>query len=125
MTADHLSGIIERLEKANGPDRELDAEIHRAITPLLSDTQIDQKVSGWLFGGDHAQPTLAPFYSKSIDAALTLVPSGYGAVSMSIGEGERGSSARLGHPYVHGNAKTPAIALCIAALRARSHKKEG
>lgn len=52
---DSLNELIGRLEKAEGPDRELDAEIGAAI---------DQTES--------AQDSLPHFYAESVDAALAL-----------------------------------------------------
>ena len=121
-----MKDLIERLESAAIGGRDLDAEIALAIGYV---TERD----GNLFFGNKDHTTLVlecdyydhggaapelPHYTTSLDAAMTLVPDGYGAVSASLNE--RGaSSMRIGHPYVFGNGATPALALCIAALKAR------
>lgn len=109
-----VSVLIERLEKATGPDRELDVEI------------------GTLIGeADHSGPAFhrpfrewAKYYTASIDAALLLVPErhtwvlGCGRVVQYM------SQVTPMRPAHHGASvgeadSTPAIALCIAALKAR------
>lgn len=65
-----------------------------------------------------------PSPTESVDDALSLAPEGYGAISANISE--RGpSSMRISHPYTFGNAATPALALCIAILRAADHHTTG
>lgn len=102
-----LSDVIAMLEKATGPDREIDYAIDRAVT------------------GRAKHRLFTPPYCSSVDAALTLLHAEYGAVSMSKNEHGQ-SSAHVGHPYMFGNGQTIAIAICIAALKARlSLAKEG
>lgn len=128
-----LSALIERLEKVTGPDEALDADILKIANP-----------SQWKYCDDLRQQKLAEAkrnnlpdreeacwryafggmcrYTGSIDAALTLVPE--------IAEWQAGSVKLLGTYWavvittnkehkVKG-AINPAIALCIAALRARA-----
>ncbi len=83
--------LIVRLEAATGRDPALNQDIQRAIN-----------------GGRRA--LAVPDYTGSVDAALTLVPEGCGWLAM-------GNAAKVGRCPAHG--ATPAIALCIAALRAR------
>jgi hypothetical protein len=93
--------LIELLEKATGPAFALDMAIARAVNPQAT-----------------AQ-TVPPPYSASIDAALTLVPERAirhiewceGFVEVAVFT-ER-------HSLAHGAAATPALAICIAALRAK------
>lgn len=99
-----MNDLITRLESADGPDRELDAMIQHRITSGV--------------GCGAAQD--APRYTASIDAALTLVPDGW---DWELYPRE----AALIHPDLPGadvfaDAATPALALCIAALRA--HQKD-
>lgn len=95
-----MSDLIERLERATGPSAELDARIwcelngSDYIAPHTWEGQ-----SGKLYVHDYTVPA----YTASIDAALTLCPGGFASVG--------GHSA---------NGATPALALCIAALRARA-----
>jgi hypothetical protein len=111
-----LVELAERVEKATGPDRELDMAICLAL-----DT--GRRVTGdgrWL-GPDE--------FTESLDAARELVPEGlewrleqrhskgmYPAYASLWGRG----ASDIDH---HDNAtgKTPALALCAAALRARAH----
>lgn len=103
MTATSMtSDLIERLERATAGNRELDKLIAEFV--------------GHTFG--------VPEYTTSIDAALTLVD-GFWAV----GKQEFEPFARILVPNEHGDfigqrnieatGATPALALCIAALRAR------
>lgn len=54
-----LKELIERLEKATGPDPYLDLDISNHVSP-----------------DDDATILTSPSYTASIDAALTLVPEG-------------------------------------------------
>lgn len=116
-----LLELAERCEKAEGPDRELDAGIALAI--------------GWrdcipcAFNGvKHRMGGIlnAPAYTASLDAAMTLVPEGYhwqAGVGIETEYGHRDkayawcSQEDCGELSV---AATPALALCAAALRARA-----
>lgn len=109
MTLQELIAALE--EAADGSDA-LDRAIAKACNiPWSSD-------EGGQFGGYGLLPSRV-WFTRSLDAALTLLPapdwewelswSSYGAV------------AKLGDPRLHmeGEHKSPAIALTIAALRAR------
>lgn len=130
MTEAEAEGLIDRLAKATGPDRELSVEIATYLfdiewRPYTAGKRVrilcgyDRSTGDTVFYGK----AVVPHYTASIDAALTLVPEGYGSVSLSINERDQ-SSARFAHPYVFGNAATPAIAICIAALKTRLAKAE-
>lgn len=103
-----MKGLIERLEKADGPSFALECEIARAV----------------------GRPDMPPNnYTYSVDAALTLVPKGWECVSVyTCGDlsGEwKGwaallSSAPGAADDFQGCARTAPLALCIAALKARS-----
>ncbi len=109
--------LIARLEAAEGPDRGLDAEIAR-----LKGYEVHDKLWVRVTSYDgHEKGALSPLphYTASIDAALTLVPEGWG---WSFGqtptdEGVEYHAQVNWEPIVAGG--TPAIALCIAALKAR------
>ena len=110
MTRDEL---IAALEKAEGPSRELDATIayHAGEARL---------------GLPVPETWLAKHYTSSIDAALTLVPEGWRVNSISNVENGWHAVLVRGQWNVAGYATagsvvsvTPAIALCIAALKAR------
>jgi len=128
-----LSSLIERLEKAEGPDRELDADIAAAVlggeiqwqTAMTGDALPVRKypskdhIRG--FGREPVQR-----YTSSIDAALTLVPEGF--------KWKTGYSRHVPHNAVIQDYRANpilgaftgecdsnrAIAICIASLRARS-----
>lgn len=95
-----MNDLITRLERAEGPDRELDWAIH-----------IRDGLLGVGMYGDH------PRYTASIDAALTLVPEGWkwAVTSRNSACCHEQHVAPLNWAY----APTPALALCIAALRAQ------
>lgn len=108
--------LIERLEKATGPDRELDAAIALAIgLPTLNG-----RIGGVSYRDELCEP--APPYTASIGAALTLVPDG--AFGGEIKWDSGGARAIVGFGGIpesqEGYAPTPALAICIAAL----HEKE-
>lgn len=85
-----LTSLIERVEKATGPDRELDADIDVATfrTVMTDDDLIyarkrdpgeDATHPGHYFikSRSGAQAVIAPAYTASIDAVLTLLPEGF------------------------------------------------
>ena len=116
--------IIDKLERADGPDRELDCRIWCTLGPVPYDHAI-QVVP------DHSQ-WVAPTYTASIDAAMTLVPEGWHTSNYHQGPSGGGHWWKLGYindtmqHYVtaESRAATPALALCIAAVRARSQGGE-
>lgn len=74
-----MSEIIERLEKASGPDRELDAEIWLATTPGATRRKrtYTHQATGTPCEIDETRDAshrliIVPPYTSSIDAALTL-----------------------------------------------------
>jgi hypothetical protein len=123
------SELIAALEKATGPDRELDAAIFWSQVPD---------------GVEVAMASPIPAYTASIDAALTLVPEGYVLNSLSqTSEAEKqehtGSEPlpnwtvsllrqdcagyrnrkRFKEAFKYGEAAKPALAIAAAALRAK------
>jgi hypothetical protein len=100
-----MQELIERLESATGPDREIDDAIHE-LQPM-------PKVVESLR------------YTRSIDDALTLVPEGWGARVTTKNVHEAMVFSPDGGPLfatsnICAGGATPAIAICTAALRARS-----
>jgi hypothetical protein len=136
-----LESLIERLAALSGPDRRLDAEIACAIKfPHLRPAEPDdhkEHQRGYLpSAGNIWCPTgflMADSYTSSIDAALTLVPEGLG---IALDTRPHSQVTKLGSealawcsedrdvPSVAVLGRTPAIALCIAALRARAQADE-
>lgn len=109
-----MTNLITRLENAEGPDRELDAEIQAAI----GGPQIVVHIQ---YDGYTETLNDPPPYSASLDAAITLIPEGWAVYSASW-NAERAEFMlwKPGHGALPNcEAKTPAIALCIASLRAR------
>lgn len=113
-----LLELAERVEKAEGPDRELD----EAIACLFAKSHP-------VFGKPVAM-VYAKTYTASLDAALTLVPEGCVADTM----GRRRPSSINGRPMAWASIETRdglvtagasesgtlPLALCAAALRARA-----
>lgn len=128
-----LQDIIARLEAATGPDRELDRDICLLVGPYRSDL--------WEKHPDHSNLlrtkdatandwVVAWNYTGSLDAALTLVPENH-RWTISSEEFDGGGDPILPSAFVglfgadyspdqFNVAKTPAIALCIAIMKARS-----
>jgi hypothetical protein len=138
MTPDNQAELIARLEKATGPSRELDAAIFIKVTPGVKeagriDVDKDRGVVGWWpKDAPYQSARDVPAYTASLDAAMTLVPEGWswcvfsevrmGPELVRIGLAKVETFARC---FGSGKgftcpAATPALALCIAALKARS-----
>ena len=105
--------LIAALEKAEGPNRELDAKIAACL--LLPPATI---LGNGYWG---TKPWMADVFTASIDAASMLVPP---YVVYRVGNGEL-SSGQLYPGWasvdcITAQGATPAIALCIAALKARA-----
>jgi hypothetical protein len=119
--------IIERLERASGPDRELDIAILKATDAngyLIEDdgtilVECDMgEGPGW-FNIGYEVPT----FTASIDSALTLVPANHDwSLHADNGEAIAGCmpSSEDGCDIADCPGATPAIALCIAALKAHA-----
>lgn len=110
-----MDEIIRRLEQASGPDRELDYRIS------VSDPEPPRV--------EHS-PVYPPRYTASIDAALTLVPEGnYVEMYVEMRRHSDGwycwiSKYRDATPNIV-TQKPAAIAICIAALKARTALSSG
>ena len=117
--------LIAALEAATGPATELDAEIiYLFIDPIRYDLERDDGDYTYVVDG---QVFAVPKFTASIDAALTLVPGGW-MVELWLAqptETQRWDSNVVVYyersRAVRAEGKTPAIALCIAALKARAH----
>lgn len=106
-----LVDLAEACEKASGPDRDLDTDIF--CQEILRENP----------GRETFRPAaamLAPRYTASIDAAMSLVPEGHDA---DVYIRQRRSTAMVIIPEGGGRqsyAATPALALVAAALRAKA-----
>lgn len=131
-----LSDLTERLEKATGPDRELDIRIDaasgtgRIVRADISPEQIahiTQPIGAMREGMSDADAMGVPRYTASIDAALALVERHFSApehfVELSIGKAAYCEihSQSVYDELGKGEAATAPLAILIALLRARSH----
>lgn len=96
-----LIALADACEAATGPDFHLDMEIMRAVRRDFN---------------------TAPGYTASLDAAMTLVPEGWG---YSICPNSSLLTRSAFSAGIMSRAKTPALALCAAALRARAQASHG
>lgn len=103
---------IASILQARFPSRELDAVIAKSVFPALAELQaLDHGI--WLHGDGSRVRAL--HYTRSREAAATLVPAGfwiesYGRVSVVAGPAGDWS----------GHHEQEPIALCLAALRSRT-----
>ena len=118
MTAS-LTDAIAACERATGPDRELDSRIALAVFPALTDLpMLDPGV--WRHAdGSRVRALL---YSATRAAAATLAPPGCWIESA---EGDRAAVIAGPDGSWTGTHESEAIALCLAALRARLAIKPG
>ena len=131
-----LQDLAERIEAADGPDREMDRDIMLAAVPcdrapfrywapMNENTGHGAVDVERVYYAPHcAQAVAVPKFTASLDSALTLVPEGHDWILVD-------QRATYGTPFVRvksgddrvadweGRAPTPALALCAAALRAR------
>lgn len=126
-----LPSLLERLGQLEEPSREVDCMIYHTINPAygpIGDVPGQVCYMPEIRGG---HPFQCARYTASVDAALTLVPEGW---HWSAGNRTHDSTGEtIGEPYGHispnglhdstkvftERAPTPAIALTIAALKAR------
>lgn len=133
MTA--FADIIERLEKATGPDRELDGAIFwfaerssamrfywNASAGKPTEPPDALPASGL---GRHAVVHCSPRYTESVDAAVTLAPSPRWFWRVDSHDPSAWVYLNIQDAY-KGAGATPAIALSMAALKARTaSQREG
>lgn len=123
--SDTLAALVERVEKATGPDRCIDAGVFAALHPELR--RLPREPNAFI-GPDEWIKT-PPFYTASLDAAVSLVPegkfwiAGYGRMRRGEPLGGAtiyyGKGLAIGTMIAEAEAATPALALVAAALRAR------
>ena len=101
-----LNTLADRIESLTGPSREVDLEIHNSPFPPSLHYRLSANT---------------PAFTASLDAAMALVPEGC-ARHIEWCEGHIEAAVFLpDSPNLrHGYAATAALALCAAALRARS-----
>lgn len=112
MDKDALLALADRVEALTGPDREVDAAIWcelngemAVLTPNLS------------------------YYTASLDAAMTLVPEGWGWSLYSAYEKYedglqpfRCALSAMPRQHIGTNGNSAPLAVCAAALRARANQ---
>lgn len=112
-----LSSLIERLEKATGPDSELDADIAIALNVIPSR-------EWWSF--NYIKSSILGRYTASTDAAILLAERvlPYESILMGMRQTEKTIPwARIGNLSPSDNtAPTLALALVLATLRAVQSK---
>lgn len=127
------TSLIERLEALEAPCRECDEAIcdllfterQRTCIKGLSDEEGGMNM--WRYPNGHIANALR--FTTSLDAAMTLVPEGH-SWSVNYPANDDGSKSVFGHKsrshaIVQGTSElryygpTPAIALCIASLKAQ------
>lgn len=145
---ERLRGLIERLEKLEGPDREIDAEINGLshggrvhLVDLEDGVVVWEKPIDGMWVRRILKLSRVPRYTASLDAAVALVervlPGWSGVVDFGtespirradlyspvkeMGEDEYGNPVEI-RDDAGGEGSTPAIALLIAALRALSQE---
>lgn len=111
-----MTSLIQRLEKATRPDVTLDMAISRAVRkgPVRTDIQ--------------GFPMDVKDYTASIDAALTLVPDHLAIHEMGHTHPDKRGwyvCILMKDRDCSGHHATPAIALCIAALKSIAAKTPG
>lgn len=130
--------LIERLERATGEDRELNARIWWCVERTRAERAYWNAAGGLPRALPDVFPTnglgtiaiamFAPNYSGSLDAAVSLVPEGW-SWSVTYESEKKSSPAFCGSVRRYWTsfdkdhfafAVSPAIALCIASLRARA-----
>ena len=116
---DELLALAERVEALTGPDREVDAAIAQAVGAEHGPRETVYYESRSV----HYIDEIAPAYTASLDAAMSLVPEGWRWHSYywPRKDGPRLMSLVTNRPHAgiaHGKAATPALALTAAALRA-------
>jgi hypothetical protein len=122
-----MDELIERLEKATGPDRELDGAIALSLGWTFQKMKGDSKPYYRKPGETtYYMRSEVPAYTASIDAALTLgvgqwkLRWQYHGMGNWVAAAEVTRSDNFERWYDSDYQDSPAIALCIAALRARA-----
>jgi len=135
-----IAELIERLEKAEGPDREIDADILLALDQQPNEHYKEPWRRPILLSREQQRPGLleyveisgvsaraAPAYTASLDAALSLVERKLPGVHWSVSNAAVKPRANVWMPQPtrpimgpYSSGATPALAVCLALLRALS-----
>ena len=128
MTKAEIIALAERCEAAEGPDRELDAEIALVVGASGGNPIKSPGCAGWLVGSaTNPSPVKALEYTASLDAAMTLVPVKSLWSVCDMEEGPFAQVIRLWdrERYFRSHAATPALALTASALKAIAEEMDG
>lgn len=148
MTDTDLIALESKVEGLAGPCRETDAEIMvvrgyvmhegtRSIGLTYGKAWDRHPFKEWVRGDDVVPDHAVPEFTASLDAAMTLVPEGWGWLVSQPNEKAIASGLLKERTPVMGEvqygcdqrftvaAATPALALTAAALRAHAAQKEG
>lgn len=130
-----MTDLITRLSKLDAPDRGMDAEIEVAVRRIEAARSClaEEYWANWQASPDgtvydpHTRYSSQPF-TASVDAAIALAKRVFGKVGYSVAETEDDEEAPFAFIHVNGEAylgegAMPAIALCIAVLRAKKASK--
>ncbi len=119
-----MKDLIEKLEKASGPSRELDEQIKLALAAHSISRRATYQETVALVGGNLDDDPLP--YTGSLATWQNLVPSDCHFAVGDLGPNDCPlACVTRGSTDYTGEAATPELALCIAALRARSDGGEG
>jgi hypothetical protein len=118
-----LEELAVRCEIVLGPDRVLDGEICLALGLAKGNVRVDER-TGWVVGGNTPLPVKPLEYTSSVDAAMTIAPSGLRVLIDSDGchcriTDPHGDDDKLPWNGVAALAHSMARATSAAALRAR------
>lgn len=110
-----VADLIARVQRATGPDRELDMQIHAYLN---RHDGFRLRESGYSHSGGHVLKVAVLPYTGSLDAAATLMPSL--EMPWGVGRDEDGKpGADLPRYGKLLNAATLPLVMCLAALMAR------
>jgi len=133
-----LLALAERVEGLSGPCRTTDQDIGCSLGLFEIMPPKNAYVRGIIFAkieedgsrtipGNGDGDALIPCFTASLDAAITLVPEGFEWMADNFdGPPGRRCSANVMRKEIdaRGEAATPALALCAAALKARAQSGE-
>ena len=111
-----IEALIADLGKATGPNRQLDLRISHALGYRRDQAaEVDASAQAWLTPSGEKVASI-PFFTRSLDNAYRLASVAAPSDDWGCGWETGLASAKLGDDMPC-EASTPAIALCMAALR--------
>lgn len=125
-----LSDLIKQIEGATAPGRDIDVEIALLLGWRRKVEYVKQDEHGepvrkvfWVVptGGDYGK---VPRYTSSVDAAMTVVQEVAPGIVGGVSWEEDGRGAAILGDGTYCQAATPAMALCIAALKAKQTRDD-